>query len=442
MPWKECSVVEERLRFVARLLDGEAMTDLCREFGISRKTGYKIFDRYKEHGLEALTDRSRRPVHYANQLPAQVESLIVSLKRNKPHWGARKIRELLLRRLPGDLRLPAKSTIHALLDRHGLVKRMGKRRARAAGTPLSRPIAPNDLLCADFKGEFKLGNGRYCYPLTVTDQASRFLLMCEALETTREEIALTAFERLFADRGLPQGIRSDNGVPFASPNALFNLSKLAVWWLRLGIAIERIKPGHPQQNGRHERMHLTLKKEATRPSGMNTLQQQARFDDFVQEFNAERPHEAIAMKCPAEVYTPSRRPYQGLPDLEYPLHDRDVLVTACGRICIYRKKINISTVLAGQRLGIKEVDEGIWLVTFINYDLGYIDLEQRTCNPSTTRSGQGCHLSLRYVLSPMCPGQTGFLVAIPAGLEPATLCLEGRCSIRLSYGTGPENRAF
>ena len=153
MPWKECSVVEERLRFVARLLDGEAMTDVCREFGISRKTGYKIFDRYKEHGLEALSDRSRRPARYANQLPSQVESPIVSLKRNKPHWGARKIRELLLRRLPGDIRLPAKSTIHAVLDRHGLVKRMGKRRSRATGTPLSKALAPNDLWCADFTGE-------------------------------------------------------------------------------------------------------------------------------------------------------------------------------------------------------------------------------------------------------------------------------------------------
>jgi hypothetical protein len=177
---------------------------------------------------------------------------------------------------------------------------------------------------------------------------------------------------------LPKAIRSDNGVPFASPNALYNLSRLAVWWLRLGIAIERIKPGHPQQNGRHERMHLTLKKEATRPPGGNSLQQQDRFDRFLEEFNTERPHEAIAMKCPAEVYSPSLRPYAGLPDLAYPFHDRDALVTACGRICMHRKKINISGVLAGQRLGIKEVDNGIWLVTFIDYDLGYIDLEQRT----------------------------------------------------------------
>ena len=381
MPWKECSVMDERLRFVAQLLNGEPMAQLCRAFGISRKTGYKIFTRYKEHGLEALTDRSRRPVRYANQLPPQVESLIVSLKRDKPHWGARKIRELLVRRLAGDVRIPAQSTIHAVLHRHGLVKEAGRPRHRATGTPLSTGAAPNDLWCADFKGEFKLGNGQYCYPLTVTDHASRFLLLCEALESTREDWAITAFEQLFQERGLPEAIRSDNGVPFASPNALFNLSKLSVWWLRLGIAIERIKPGQPQQNGRHERMHLTLKQEATRPPGLNSLQQQARFDAFQQEFNTERPHEALAMKCPAKVYSASTRPYNGLPDVSYPFHDRDVLVTACGRICLHRKKINISTVLAGQRLGIKEVDEGIWIVSFMCYDLGYIDLEQRTLQP-------------------------------------------------------------
>lgn len=240
---------------------------------------------------------------------------------------------------------------------------------------------PNALWCADFKGEFKLGNRRYCYPLTVTDHASRFVLMCEALETTRQNGVFTAFEQLFAERGLPRAIRTDNGVPFAGPNALFNLSKLSVWWLRLGIDIERIQPGHPQQNGRHERMHLTLKKEATQPPAMNCLQQQARFDDFVSEFNTERPHEALAMKCPADVYTPSQHPYEGLPPLDYPFHDRDVLVTSCGRICMHRKKINVSTALAGQRLGIKEVDEGIWLVSFMHYDLGYIDLEQRTLQP-------------------------------------------------------------
>ena len=380
--------MDERLRFVARLLDKEPMSDVCREFGISRKTGYKIFQRYKDHGFEALTDRSRRPVRYANQLPPQIESLIVAAKRDKPHWGARKIRELLVRRLDGDFRIPAKSTVHAVLHRHKLVKAIGRPRQRAAGTPLSPGAEPNALWCADFKGEFKLGNGHYCYPLTVTDHASRCLLLCEALESTREDTAITAFEQLFRQRGLPQAIRSDNGVPFASPNGLFNLSKLSVWWLRLGMAIERIKPGRPQQNGRHERMHLTLKKEATRPPGVNSLQQQARFDAFVHEFNTERPHEALAMKCPAEVYAASPTPYTGLPELTYPLHDRDVLVTACGRICMHRKRVNISTVLAGQRLGIKEVDDGIWIVSFMRYDLGFIDLEQKTLQPLDNPFGQ------------------------------------------------------
>ncbi|RWB99143.1 MAG: transposase, partial [Mesorhizobium sp.] len=320
-----------------------------------------------------------------------IERLIVQTKREKPHWGARKVRELLVRKLAGDVRIPAKSTVHAVLDRHGLVSqcRTRKRANKAEGTPLSQAVAPNDLWCTDFKGEFRLGDGRYCYPLTVTDQASRYVLACEALESTKEAPVIEAFVRLFKERGLPLGMRSDNGLPFASPNGLYNLSKLSVWWLRLGIAIERIRPGNPQQNGRHERMHLTLKKETTRPPGMNALQQQARFDSFVNEFNHERPHEGLAMRTPAEVYAPSSTAYEGLPELNYPFHDRDILVTACGRICMMRKRINISIVLAGQRLGIKEVDEGIWLVSFMHYDLGYIDLEQRTLqtidNPFGTR---------------------------------------------------------
>lgn len=182
--------MEERLRFIARLLEGEAMTDVCREFGISRKTGYKIFNRYKEHGFEALSDRSRRPVRYANQLPPQIESLILALKREKPHWGARKIRELLVRRLDQDVRIPAKSTIHALLHRHGLVKGLRRPRSRASGTPLSSGGAPNDLWCADFKGEFMLADRRYCYPLTISDFTSRYLFSCEALGTTQERYAL------------------------------------------------------------------------------------------------------------------------------------------------------------------------------------------------------------------------------------------------------------
>jgi transposase InsO family protein len=373
--------MDERMRFVIRLKDGESMASLCREFGISRKTGYKIVERYEQCGLEGLSDRTRRPFRYANQLPEPVEAAIVAAKKEKPHWGARKIRERLLRRLPHAIKVPAASTVHAVLDRHGLVAHAIPSRTKAQGTPLSEGLLPNELWSTDFKGEFQLGDKRYCYPLTVTDHASRYLLLCEALESTREELAFRAFERLFKERGLPRSIRSDNGVPFASPHGLFQLSRLSVWWLRLGISIERIKPGHPQQNGRHERMHLTLKKEATRPAGANLLQQQAKFDAFIEEFNGERPHEALAMQCPAELYAPSPRPYTGIPEPHYPFHDRTVVVTSCGRLCLYRKKINLSVTLAGQAVGVKEVDNGIWLVSFMDYDLGYIDLEEKTLQP-------------------------------------------------------------
>ena len=307
MPWRECSVVDERMRFVARRLAGESMAELCREFGISRKTGYKIVDRYQECGIHGLTDRSRRPYRYANQLPFQVETYILTVKREHASWGARKIRERVRRRFAG-IPIPAKSTIHAVLDRHGLVERRGRIRRRAQGTALSLGHRPNELWCTDYKGEFLLGNHHYCYPLTITDHASRFLLACEALPSTQETYAFTVFERLFKEHGLPTNIRSDNGVPFSSAHALFHLSRLAVWWLRLGIGLERIQPGHPQQNDRHERMHLTLKKEATKPAAANFLQQQARFDSFLETFNTERPHEALNMNCPADVYHPSPRP--------------------------------------------------------------------------------------------------------------------------------------
>jgi transposase InsO family protein len=253
MPWKECHVMDERLRFVARLLEGEKMAPLCAEFGISRKTGYKIFTRYKDCGVQAFTDRSRRAYRQANRLPAQLEAVIVHLKRESPGWGAPKIREKLRRQFTGP-HLPAISTVHAVLDRHGLVHRRRRRRYAAKGTGLSQPTESNALWCADYKGEFMLANRRYCYPLTITDFASRYLLTCEALATTQAQYAFTVFERTFQEFGLPQTIRTDNGLPFASGHALYGLSKLSVWWLRLGIQLERIQPGHPQQNGRHERM--------------------------------------------------------------------------------------------------------------------------------------------------------------------------------------------
>ncbi len=376
MPWKECSVMDERLKFVARVLDGEAIAAVCRDFNISRKTGHKILNRYRDVGLHGLNDRSRRPYRQANRLPVQIETLIVRLKRERPSWGAPKIRERLRRVYP-DVHAPAISTVHAVLDRHGLVKARLRRRNKATGTPLSVVDQPNALWCADYKGEFMLADRRYCYPLTVTDFATRYLIACEALHTTKEAYAFSVFEQVFEEFGLPGAIRTDNGVPFASPNALFNLSRLSVWWLRLGIALERIKPGNPQQNGRHERMHLTLKLETTKPAAACFLEQQARFDDFIDCFNAERPHQALAMQCPDQLYRRSTRPYRGLPNVSYPSHDKEIIVTSCGRICFRKRKINLSTVFANQTVGIKQTDERIWLVSFMDYDLGYFDDE--TC---------------------------------------------------------------
>jgi putative transposase len=368
--------MDERLRFVARLLEGEKMAPLCAEFGISRKTGYKIFDRYKDCGLTALTDRSRRPYRQANRLPPPLEATIVRLKREYPGWGAPKIREKL-RQQTSARHPPSISTVHAVLDRHGLVKRRRRRHHSSAATFLSRPVEPNALWCADYKGEFRLGNRQYCYPLTITDFASRYLLACDALSTTHATFAFTVFDRAFKDFGLPLAIRTDNGVPFAAPTGLYRLSKLAVWWLRLGIRLERIAPGHPQQNGRHERMHLTLKTAATKPAGANVLQQQARFDAFIEEYNHDRPHQALAMKVPADVYTRSPRVYRGLEDLSYPFHDTAITVTHCGRICFKGRKVNLSQAFAGQNVGVTQVGERIWLVTFMQYDLGYFDDE--TC---------------------------------------------------------------
>jgi len=374
MPWKECKPMDERLKFVARLLDGDKMAVVCREFGISRVTGYKIFNRYKNTGLEGLQDRSRRPYRHGNKLPFQVERTILQLKREYPTWGAPKIREKLIREYP-MIKPPAKSTIHAVLDRHGLVKRKKRRRYKAEGTPLSDAQLPNDLWCADYKGEFMLGNKKYCYPLTITDYRSRYLLACEGLDSTKSPFAVSVFEQVFKEFGLPGAIRTDNGNPFSSPNALFGLSRLSIWWLRLGIDIERIKPGHPEQNGRHERMHRTLKKEATRPASFNFLQQQSRFDEFIGVYNNERPHQSLNGLYPGDVYTPSVRTYRPPDEPEYPYHDRTVRVTTCGRICIGNRKISLSRVFAGQSLGIREVADNIWLVTFMDYDLGFFDEE-------------------------------------------------------------------
>lgn len=381
MPWKECGKVDQKVKFIARLLEGEKMAPLCREFNISRKTGYQIWERYSRFGQEAFLEQKRTPFRYANKLPVQLEMLILELKKDFPNWGAPKIREKMVRKYP-DVKCPAISTIHAVLDRHGLVKsELRRKRYKAQGTTLTDVQNPNDLWCADYKGEFMLGDRQYCYPLTITDYASRFIFSCEALSTTREEFAFAVFTRVFKEFGLPKAIRTDNGVPFASANSLYGLTKLSVWWLRLGIGIERIKPGHPEQNGRHERMHLTLKKETTRPPANNLLEQQEKFDQFVVQFNQERPHQGLEMKYPSEVYKPSSNAYQGLQPLFYPFHDKTIRVTQCGRICEKNLKVSLSKSFAGQDVGIKEVEDGIWVVTFLDHDLGYFDEKNRRVEP-------------------------------------------------------------
>lgn len=382
MPWKETSVMDERMKFVGRLLSGEKMAPLCKEFGISRVTGHKIWNRYQEQGSTGIYDRSRAPHKHPNQLPFEIEQLIVRLKKEKSSWGAPKIRELVSHKYP-TIKLPSTSTVHCVLDRHGLVK---KRRTRnkfpATASYLSIPKEPNDLWCTDFKGQFRMKNHEYCYPLTLTDQVSRYVLCCEALTSTEVDPCFKVFEEAFKEYGIPNAIRSDNGVPFASGNSAWNLTRLSVWWIRLGIKLERIKPGNPQQNGRHERMHRTLKLEATNPAGSNLLQQQEKFDDFRKQFNFERPHQALAMKCPADIHLKSKRKYEGLPDVSYPGYDKALLISNCGRVCVGKQKVHITKALAHQPVGLKEVDVGIWQVDFMNYTLGYFDQESDQFAPN------------------------------------------------------------
>jgi integrase-like protein len=279
---------------------------------------------------------------------------------------------------------------------------------------------PNELWCTDYKGEFLLGNRQYCYPLTVTDHASRFLLTCEALSSTKEDYAFTVFERLFQERGLPANIRSDNGVPFASAHALFNLSKLAVWWLRLGIGIERIQPGHPQQNGCHERMHLTLKKEATKPAAANFLQQQARFDKFIEVFNNERPHEALDMKCPAEIYRPSPRIYQGLPDIDYPsTTEPSWLRIVAASVWARTKLISARSSLVRPWVSKKCTTTSGWSALWIM--IWGTSIWRLGCsNRSKIRSARKCYPCSRYIVLPMCPVWTHGSVVGPLGFEPRT----------------------
>jgi len=378
VPWKVTDPMSERMKFVCRIEAGERMTDVCKDLGISRKTGYKLLERYRAEGTAGLFDRSRAPREIRHRTSEEIITLVETTRRAHPTWGPRKLRAWLEAQHPG-LKLPAASTIGDFLARRGLVDMRRRRRVVTPHpAPLTSPQAANDVWCADFKGQFRLRNGAYCYPLTISDRHSRFLLCCEGLESVRGDSAGLVFDAVFRSHGLPKVIRTDNGAPFAS-KGLLGLSQLSVHWLRLGIRPERIKPAHPEQNGQHERMHRVLKAETTRPAAATLLQQQERFDRFVEEYNHQRPHEALGQVPPAIVYAPSQRIFVEPREPEYPLHDDERRVASSGHVSLGGRNNSyfVSTALAGETVGIRELGGNQWLVSFMTIDLGVIDTAQR-----------------------------------------------------------------
>lgn len=353
------------------------MSDLCREYGISRKTGDKFKARFERQGVPGLEDRSRAPHVIPHKTPPELEEVIVAERRAHPTWGPRKLKEVLERRLGHPL--PSHGAIGRVLKQAGLVPSR-TRRTRHAPRPtnLRETTSPNEVWCIDYKGQFRLGDRTYCYPLTITDHFSRLVLACEGMAAIADEAAREVCEDVFCEWGIPAVIRSDNGAPFAS-TGLGGLTRFSVYLLRLGIELERIRPSHPEENGRHERMHRTLKAETTRPARANLLQQQERFDAWVHTFNHERPHEALEMKRPSDVHVRSTRSLPAaLPELEYPTHDDVVRVTRSGQIYVPRiGTVALTTALEGQDVGIREEDDGRWLVTFASLDLGLVERNGR-----------------------------------------------------------------
>ena len=371
MPWSETSPMDQRTQFMADYLrDTLSITELCQLYGVSRKTAYKWIERYLLLGPAGLEQRSRRPRYAPNETPPEIVTAFLEVRRHHPSWGAKKLLKIVHKRNP-RWHLPCRSTVCDILSRHGMVpKKRRRRHIGHPGKPNSLILAPNDLWSADFKGQFKTGNGVYCYPLTVTDGFSRYLLGCQALYSTAVNGVKPVFTRLFHEFGLPKRIRTDNGVPFAT-NTLARLSALSAWWVRLGVMPELIEPGKPQQNGRHERMHKTLKAEATRPAAGCLSAQQRKFNCFRTEFNEERPHEALDQNTPASVYEPSPRNMPSkLPPLEYPDRFEIRYVSANGGIRWNSDWVNVSTVCAGKYVGLEEIDDGIWNVYFGPLKLG------------------------------------------------------------------------
>lgn len=374
MPWTRTDCVQERQRFVEEYDSGVwTMSELCERFGVSRKTGYKLLQRYEEEGEAGLVDRSRAPHSCPHRIDSQVEQAILKLKKRFPRFGARKIRWRLEDHYP-QLELPARSTIGDVLQRHGLVKK--KRRRTKWKHPGAAPVettAPNQLWTVDFKGQFQTGDGVYCYPLTIVDHYSRYILRCQSLTNVRAKPSMRVFEGLFREVGLPDAIRSDNGVPFAS-TGIHGLCALNVWWLRLGIVHQRIMPASPQQNGTHERMHKELKDETTRPPAKNRRGQQRLFNNFVHDYNHERPHEALGGKMPASRWTASSR---ALPDRiappQYPGHFLVRRVSNNGAFRLKFKQQFLSNALKGDYVGLEEIDDGIWSIYYYDTLLGRLD---------------------------------------------------------------------
>lgn len=371
MPWRELKPMDQKTQFIADYLRQTLdTTELCQLYGISRKTGYKWIERYLENGPQGLEERSRRPGASPNQTPEAIVEALIAVRQHHPTWGAKKLLPFVEKRHP-DWDLPSRSTVCDILKRRGLIPRQRRRRVIGhPGKPSSLMLAPNAIWCADFKGQFKTGDGLYCYPLTVTDGYSRYLLACQGLWSTKVVEAKPVFTRLFKEFGLPERIRSDNGVPFAT-NTLARLSALSAWWVRLGILPDLIEPGKPQQNGRHERMHRTLKAETTRPPAANRRAQQRKFNRFQKEFNDERPHEALDMATPGSIYVPSPREMPNrLPPLEYPDRFEVRYVSYNGGIRWNKGWVNVSITCAGEYVGLEEIDDGVWNVYFGPLKLG------------------------------------------------------------------------
>jgi transposase InsO family protein len=389
--------MEEKLRFILEYeRDEQTMRELCASFGISRETGYVWLRRYRELGKLGLVEMNRGAQRHPNQTPAEIEQLVLELRQAHMRWGPRKLKRRLQDSEPGR-RWPAVSTIGEIVKRAGLVVARRKRRKTA---PYSQPLAhadgPNRVWCADFKGWFRTGDGERIDPLTISDAYSRYLLRCQAVGKTDTLRVQAIFEAAFREYGLPQAIRTDNGAPFAS-TALAGLSRLAVWWMKLGIVPERIAAGHPEQNGRHERMHRTLKQEVATPPAEDRRRQQRELDRFRQEYNQVRPHEALGMETPASVYEPSPREYpRPVPEPEYPSTMLVRSVKSQGVFRWQKQDVFLSEVLWGERIGLLPIDDRWYRVYFLQVPLGRFDSWQRRVLPlpagvgfETDRAGAG-----------------------------------------------------